>query len=185
MLGILIFRCPVIWWSTSRSLFCSCSLSHPPLSHTFLVWHQRPCYGVVNIYGLCVLWRWRAVKSFPDRSGCMHLSPWRLEQEQEPERKTDEMIGQTCTSYSHCCWQQLWTSTCLLNRFHSANISACSLSLSLWLVYRQCHPGKQRSLTSQSSSVAEKPLKFALISTAAAESCRGGGWWCWVWGLVV
>lgn len=57
-----------------------------------------------------------------------------------------------------------------------------SIACSLWLIYRQCHPGEQRSLTSQSSSVAKEPLKFALISTAAAESCRGGGWcWCWCW----
>lgn len=31
----------------------------------------------------------------------------------------------------------------------------CSIARSLWLIYRQCHPGEQRSLTSQSSSVAE------------------------------
>lgn len=98
---------------------------------------------------------------------------------------TPMMTGQSNahTCPAHHCWQQLQPSASLLVQILSLSTQR-SPAWSLWLIYRQRGPGEQRSLTSPSSSVATKPLKFALISTAAAESCcregagagGGAGW---------
>lgn len=60
----------------------------------------------------------------------------------------------------------------------------CSIACSLCLIYRQCHPCKQRSLTSQSSSVESFEVCSNQHRSCRELPWRGGccRWWCWAGG---
>lgn len=141
------------------------------ITHISLVWHELLCCRVVNIYvmGLCVQRWWAPGRVFTRLYPTGSLSILYFE---------DNWLNKPSIFFHSV----MLPSTCLSPHSHPLPLSKHPLPASLWLIYRRCHPGEQRPLTSHSSSVAKEPLKFALISTAAAESCRGGGWcWCWCW----
>lgn len=140
-------------------------------------WHACMCRG--GKLGNC--------KKFPRGPVCRNLALWRLAQ-QEPEQDRMNSTASWSTLFFEDNWLNKPSHISLTNvgsscgplpasPIWSPSLSKhqCSIACSLWLICRECHPGEQHLLTSQSYSEAKKSLKFALITTAAVEGVGVGG----------